>query len=120
MGHPNTPNRRRRTNPRRDDRKLMQLCAQVQRAIDHILAADCDDPLLDDLLVEAVEPLHGSGHLLVVLGCPFAPQDLDLDEVRDRLDRTKGLIRSEVAAWINRKRTPELTFRVLEPGEVRL
>jgi ribosome-binding factor A len=92
-------------------RKTHQLCAQVARALDYALAAVCEDDVLRDLLVVAVQPAPDASRLLVTvtsaLSAPCEPT-----AVLARLERFASKLRSEVAAAIHRKKAPELTFRV--------
>jgi ribosome-binding factor A len=37
-------------------------------------------------------------------------------EVYEHLEQAQGLLRSEVAAAIHRRKVPDLIFRVLDPG----
>jgi ribosome-binding factor A len=91
----------------RADRKTLQLCRQVQRALMLALAGECGDDLLRDVSVESVEPAGGAGHLLVRVN---VPRDLSVVEVLARLNDRVGQLRASVAASICRKRTPMLSF----------
>jgi ribosome-binding factor A len=90
-------------------RKALQLCAQVRRALDYALAAECGDPLLVDLEVVNVTPAPNSGRLLVTVRRRAA----DAEELNAALRRAVGKLRCAVAAAINRKMTPELAFCVV-------
>lgn len=92
-------------------RKVLQLCGQVARTINEVLAG-CSDDVLRDLMVESVVPAPSSVRLLVTLTPTPAVEGLDLDEARSRLVRAKGMLRAEVAASINRRKTPDLVFSV--------
>jgi ribosome-binding factor A len=89
---------------------LAQLCRQVHERIDLVLAGELSDPNLDGLWVLEVAPEPGGTALLVTL---IAPDDVDLREVEASLETVRGLLRSEVAAAITRKRTPHLRMLVL-------
>ena len=93
-------------------RNTLQLCSQVARTLGEAFAA-CADEVLRDLHVVGVVPAAGGGRLLVTLAAnpaaPIRPDDL----VEQHLARARGLLRSEVASAINRRRTPELIFRVV-------
>lgn len=105
------------TDPRRDfdrrglhskpmGRKARQLCGQVQQALLVILPGLADD-VLRDLTVVSVEPAPHTGRLLVTVAGP-APAD-----ATDRhLRLAAGLLRSEVASAVHRRKAPELIFRV--------
>jgi ribosome-binding factor A len=94
----------------RAERKLAQLCRQVHERIDLVLAGELRDPNLDGLWVVDVSPEPGGTALLVTL---VAPDEADLGAVEASLDAVRGLLRSEVAAAINRKRTPHLRLAVI-------
>jgi ribosome-binding factor A len=93
-------------NPRAD-RKTLQLCRQVQRAVMQALAGECGDDLLRDLSVESVNPAGGAGHLLVHV---IVPRAVSVAEVMNRLDDRSARLRSIVANSICRKRAPMLSF----------
>lgn len=94
----------------RGNRKALQLCRQVQRALTYALG-DCDDEVLAGLYVESVEPAPNDKHLMVTV----QPLDKDIlpEDVLVRLHHAAGLLRSEVARDIHRKRVPELTYRCI-------
>lgn len=86
----------------------MQLCGQVRDALHGILAG-CADDVLQRVFVVSVEPAPHSGRLLMTVAA-------DGDEpavVQHHLNRACGYIRSEIAAVISRRYTPELAFRVI-------
>lgn len=95
------------------NRKALQLCAQVARTLSTILAGECEDDLLRDLLVESVRPAPDSMHLLVRVCPATSARAVDANQVLDHLHRAQGSLRSAVAAAIHRKRVPELTFSVV-------
>jgi ribosome-binding factor A len=96
----------------RGNRKALQLCRQVQRALGFALS-DCDDEVLASLYVESVEPAPNEKHLMVTVS-PLDP-DIEPEDALVRLHRVIGRLRSEVASDIHRKRVPELSFRCLPP-----
>lgn len=89
--------------------KRRQLCAQVQRALSEALAADFGDDILGEPWVTRVEPTSGSGRLPVWL---LVPADLAVERVLARIAEVSGVLRSEVAAAIARKRVPHLSFAI--------
>ncbi len=91
-------------------RNTLQLCRQVARTLGEALAG-CADEVLQNLHVVGVVPAVGGGRLLVTLAASHPD-----DRVERHLARAYGLLRSEVAAAINRRRTPELVFRVVDAG----
>ena len=88
-------------------RNTLQLCRQVARTLGEALAG-CADEVLQNLHVVGVVPAAGGGRLLVTLATSRPD-----DRTERHLARAYGLLRSEVAAAINRRRTPELVFRVV-------
>ena len=110
------------TDPRRDydrrglhgkppGRKAHQLCGQVANALLVILPGLADE-VLRELTVVSVEPAPHSGRLRVTVA-GLAPADAtDFDAVGEHLHRAAGLIRSEVAAAVHRRKAPELVFHV--------
>jgi ribosome-binding factor A len=96
--------------PRRVPRKDLQLCAQVREALYWALGAQVGDETLGLLQVVSVEPMPDATRLLVTLAAP--PED-DLEIVHARLQAAAKAIRSEVAVSINRRKAPDLAFRVV-------
>src|SRR5262249_31902017 len=92
------------------NRKALQLCGQVADTLNLVLAA-CGDDLLRRLIVASVQPAPTSVRLLVTV-CPGVPtESLEAAEVLERLQRAAGMLRTEVAAGVHRKKAPELLFR---------
>lgn len=101
----------RQSEQRRAQRKALQLAQQVERALYWALGTSCDDPVLQSLNVASVEPSPKGGPMFVTL---VAGEGVDAADAMRRLNRAYGLLRSEVAREIHRRKVPELTFRVLE------
>ena len=100
---------------RRNDRKLLQLCRQVERALNLALGGESGDPLLRDLFVESVEPAPDSSRLRVrVRGGAGATASGGLQA---RLQGAAGFLRMQVAGSISRRKVPELCFELVA-GEV--
>ena len=103
--------------PPRPDRKTLQLCSQVADALNYILSGELDDDVLRNFYVERVEPAPSASRLLVSI----SPLDRDdatpTDRVLKRLYEATPILRREVAASINRRKTPELAFIVVQPEE---
>lgn len=97
--------------PRVRNRKALQLCSQVARTLQLVLAGECADDLLRELSVTAVEPAPHSGRLLVTLA--LLDDRIDLAQALARLQRASGKLRSEAAAAIHRRKAPLLVFRVV-------
>jgi ribosome-binding factor A len=89
-------------------RKARQLCAQVARTLNGVLA-ECGDDVLRELLVESVVPSPNTLRLLVtVVPCSA----IEVSQVLQHLERARGRLRSETATAIHRRRAPDLSFRV--------
>jgi len=95
----------------REGRKTQQLCREVERTLT-VSFAGCPEPALRQLLVVAVEPAPDASRLLVTFA-PSGTLDADVGELLKALAGVRGRLRADVAAALQRKRTPELTFRIL-------
>jgi ribosome-binding factor A len=97
---------------KRGGRKTQQLCGQVAEALNYAFAAVCNDDVLRELSVVAVQPAPDESRLLVTVG-PALPGPCDPSQVMIRSQTALGRLRSEVAAAIHRKKVPELAFHVV-------
>lgn len=97
-------------------RKVQQLCRQVERALAYVVPGGLADPALADLIVAAVRPAPDASRLMVWFrtGRPIS----EAPDILERLEHVRGLLRSEVTTAITRKRAPELAFQLLFAGEV--
>lgn len=93
--------------PRKHDRKTLQLCRQIERALTLALAESPNDLVLD-VQLDSVEPAPNAGHLLVTV----ATRHEDTLAVLLALQGDAGRLRTAVAHAITRRRAPELSFRV--------
>lgn len=101
-------------NPRRKaGRKTLQLCSQVQDALNYLLSGESRDELLALFQVAEVRPAPDASQLLAILE-PAVPLAAPLDprEVLHRLAAHAGRLRAGVAAAITRKRAPKLLFQI--------
>ena len=94
------------------DRKLLQLCEQVRRALVLSLSA-LSDPVLLDLDVAAVTPSPDASRLRVTVRSRAA----HLHVVRACLDALRGPLRHDVAQAVRRRRAPDLVFDVVPAAE---
>jgi ribosome-binding factor A len=99
----------------RKGHKDRQVCRQVFDALSYALT-ELDDPVIAELALVAVDPAPDASRVLVTL----APSrgDIDLDDALARVRARAGELRVEVAAEVNRRRIPELTFRVTRAGDL--
>lgn len=91
-------------------RKTLQLCRQVMETLTGVLAEQADD-VLRDLEVTAVVPAGGGRFLVGVTPAPSAAVD-DPAVILVRLSAAHGLMRSEAASAIHRRKAPDLVFEV--------
>lgn len=103
---------RERPDPAGASRKQRQLCGQVGRALDLALGGALGGPLQGSSVL-SVEMGRESSRLEVHIVHP-APTP----ELLEALVTARGWLRTEVAAAINRKRTPHLDFVVVAAEEV--
>jgi ribosome-binding factor A len=98
----------------RGEHKVRQLCREVERTLSSVLSGDLGDDRLGTLALVSVEPAPDASRLMVTLA---APADLgDPGPLVERLRGLSGYLRADVAAAIQRKRTPELCFCVIGGG----
>jgi ribosome-binding factor A len=89
-------------------RKERQLCREAFEAIGLALAT-LEDPAWADVTLIDVEPAPDASRLAVVVS---AGDGVEPQALLDKLERIGGYLRSELAAAIQRKRVPALTFRI--------
>jgi ribosome-binding factor A len=94
--------------------KDLQLCRQVFDALTYALA-ELDDPMIEELVLVSVVPAPTSARVQVIL--TPTRDNFDLDAALVRLRDVADELREEVAAEVNRRRVPELVFRI-EPPDV--
>lgn len=97
-------------------RKTWQLCGQVKRTVAEVLAS-CGDEVLRNLDVLQASPAAGGGRVLVTVQPSSSAEDVEPAEIERHLGRAAGLLRTEVAALIHRRRAPDLVFEVLPRPE---
>jgi tRNA-splicing ligase RtcB (3'-phosphate/5'-hydroxy nucleic acid ligase) len=98
-----------RTHSGRFDNKTRQVCALAERAITLALA-ESTNPLLQSLFVTQVLPMPTIARLLVVVQPSVDVPLGQVSEILEALESNRGALRAELAAELNRKKTPELTF----------
>jgi ribosome-binding factor A len=95
------------------NRKALQLCGQVAETLAFVLAGETGDDVLRHLVVESVVPAPNTSRLLVTVAPSVAALDVDLDAIRQQLDKLRGRLRGEIATAIHRRRVPDLTYCVV-------
>jgi ribosome-binding factor A len=93
----------------RQDRKTLQLCRQVQRALMLALGGECADDLLRDVYIESVSPMGSASQLMVRVALPANGRVPSL-EILARLNERSPKLRAAIAQSICRKRVPNLAF----------
>jgi ribosome-binding factor A len=96
----------------KENYKTARLCRQVAEALSLSLS-ECGEDLLLDLSVREVEPAPGPGRLVVTVETSD-PKATPVP-ILAALSRAQGRLRAEVARVIQRKRAPELVFRLAAP-----
>jgi ribosome-binding factor A len=96
-----------RSSDRQAERKTLQFCRQVQRALNLAIENLSADDDISGLFVEEVSPAPDCGHLLVHV---LIPAGRPVADAISALYRGAPRLRSEVATSITRKRAPELSF----------
>ncbi len=99
-----------------DHRKARQLCRQVQKTLDLVLSGATGDDLLTSLRIVSVTPGRDSSRLLVIVAADVSREQFDRARIETQLALIQGRLRGEVSAAITRKKTPLLTFQLLDPG----
>jgi ribosome-binding factor A len=89
------------------NRKALQLCRQVEHAL-QLAIAGFRDPILIEADIVRVQPYPDSGRILVTVA-----SDAEPGTVNDRLAAASARLRQDVAAAIYRRKTPELVFEVI-------
>ncbi len=102
----------------RSNRKAHQLCRQVSHTLSYVLSGECDDDALRSLSVESVDPAPDSSRLLVTVAVLDKDDTTPTEVILSKLAAVSGKLRSEVAASINRRKTPELVFNVVRPTAI--
>ena len=96
------------------DRKMLQLCKQVQRAVEAALCC-CGDPLLSSLQIAGSRPVAGGTGIELLVHCLASS---DAARIAASLAKVRSMLRCEVARCITRKKVPVLSFRLqLQPSQ---
>ncbi len=90
------------------NRKALQLCRQVERALSGALEGE----ILRDLTVASVVPAPDSSRLLVTFVF-HGSEPLAAAEIVAALKGQHARLRAALAAAIHRKKTPELAYHVV-------
>ncbi|MEY2981653.1 MAG: hypothetical protein ACO4CT_02965 [Planctomycetota bacterium] len=97
-------------------RKDLQLAAQIARSVESTLVGECDDEVLQNLSVDAVEPAAGHRMLVRLLVHPPGSR-LSREEVLARLEAARPLLVKRAMEDITRRGLPELSFWLVRAPE---
>jgi ribosome-binding factor A len=95
----------------RAGRKTAQLCHQVAETLEQLFAEQEDD-VLQALHVVSVDAAPDESHLLVTVAPATGALSRDPIVIHQRLEQATGLLRSEVAGAITRRKVPGMSWRV--------
>ncbi len=98
-----------------DERKTRQLCRQVERTLSFVLGGEVSDERLRDLMILSVDPAPHSNHLLVTMQTNAVVTGEQLIALEGILSSHKGTMRTAIANAINRRKTPDISLRVVNP-----
>ncbi len=103
---------------RSNDSKALRLCKQVGETLSLVFSGEFSDDVLQSLEVFSVQPAPSTKRLLVVVKPHGDLCDTTTpDEIVQKLDSVKGLLRREIATAISRRKTPSLVFEVVWPHD---
>ncbi|QDU93075.1 ribosome-binding factor A [Lignipirellula cremea] len=97
----------------RPDRKTLQLCRQIEKALSYAFSL-CNNELVSGLQVDEVVPAPNAARLMVFvssLDAGVTPTD-----ALAALHEAAPQLRTEVAASINRSKTPDLIYQFQASG----
>lgn len=91
-------------------RKTRQLCAAIERTLQSSLACDVEDPVLDDVTLDHVEPVDGA---FVAVFMTSTLSLRALGELQAHLDASLPIFKEAMARDLARKRVPTVTCVVV-------
>ena len=100
------------------DYSALRLCNQVAQTLNLVLSGEFGDERLQSLYVMSVEPAPNASQLCVVVQTDVPTDRQQRREILALLESVSGRLRYEMANAINRKKTPQLIFRVISPKEI--
>lgn len=96
----------------RRDRKVAQLCREIEQLLSMVFAGH-EDELLNDLMVDSVIPAPDASHLLVTVYYAGTDEVADAKAIISRLNEERTALRTEVAQAVNRRKAPDISFRLI-------
>jgi ribosome-binding factor A len=89
----------------RPHRKTLQLCEQIKECLSWVIGSAIHDDRYLLCQINSVEPLPGSGRVLIEIAIPA---DISVVDANIALAGAARSLRLEVAQWITRRKVPEL------------
>jgi ribosome-binding factor A len=99
------------------NKKAKQLCRQALETLEMVLS-DCDEELMQSLVVAGVDPAPDSSRLLVTVGVDLEPDEFDQSLILSILQNQTPRLRAELARSISRKRVPNLSYRIFSKAQL--
>ena len=100
-----------------NDSKALRLCSQVADTLSLVLSGEFADETLHSLEVFTVQPAPNARRLLVIVR-PHADiaDSVTPEEILAKLESINGVLRTEIAQAISRRKAPSLMYQVLWPS----
>ncbi|MCP4133711.1 MAG: ribosome-binding factor A [bacterium] len=111
------PDKTHRSHRSKYSNKDNRLCKQIETELLVLFAGAAEDERLNQLGVASVEPAPDISCLLVTVYPLYETDQPEPETILAWLHSAKSFLRQEIAAAINRRRVPELTFRVVPGAE---
>lgn len=99
-----------------ENRQRSRVSREVEEVVSLALGAS-GDTRLRDLVVHSVVPSDDGARMVVRVVLPKAGSFEQIEEVYEALGIARAWLRRQLAADINRKRTPDLEFQVFPSWE---
>ncbi|MFO0866663.1 MAG: hypothetical protein U0744_18830 [Gemmataceae bacterium] len=100
-----------RPNARKPNRKGLQLCRQIARALEHALSWELGNDVLAQARIDSVRPAPNTARVAVFVS--FDPSLVAREAVEAALVQSAATLRAAAASTICRRRVPELAFIVV-------
>lgn len=98
------------------DSKALRLCSQVADTLSLVLSGNFADETLHSLEVVAVQPAPNARRLMVVVRPrPDIASSVTPEEILAKLESINGVLRTEIARAISRRKAPSLLYQVIWP-----
>ncbi len=98
------------------ERKSKQLAKQIFNIVSTTLNS-VGDERLDEIELISCEAVAGSSNFMLIFSYLRANPKSNYEDTLKALKSSKNYFRAEISKSINRKKTPEISFVLLHPGE---